>query len=117
TLRRELNELKRPSATGAPDSSAAAQNRNGTEALEEKVDAQAALLAEQNQVKLESSQRLPVRLTGMALFNIFRNTAHAQSAQQYARFAQVARGPSEAGASLRQSVIGLEFQSPNAVLV
>ncbi len=114
TLRREVDDLKRPSSTGALEPSAPVQN--GIEALEVKVGAQADLLAEQNQVKVESSQRLPVRLTGMALFNIFRNTAHAQSAQQYARFAVPVRGPSESGASFRQTVIGLEFQSPYAVL-
>ena len=113
-MRRELDELKRPASAGAADAGIPAQSSAGT--LDEKVENQADLLAEQNQVKIESSQRLPVRLTGMVLFNAFKNTAHNMPGEQYTRYAQVARSPSEAGASLRQTVIGLEFQSPYAVL-
>jgi hypothetical protein len=115
-LRRELDELKRPGSAGAIDSGAPVETR--IEALEEKVETQAGLVTEQSQVKVEGSQRFPIRLTGMVLFNAFRNTAHSmrlQGPQQYPRYAEIARGPSIAGASVRQTVIGMEFQSPYAV--
>jgi hypothetical protein len=114
TLRRELDELKRPSSPERSNVETPVEQQ--IEALEEKAETQAGLLAEQSQVNVQSSQRLPIRITGMALFNAFKNTAHGQNGLQYPRMAQVARNPSEAGASLRQTSIGLEFQSPYAVL-
>ena len=113
-LRHELEELRRPSSQGT--SGAGIPVEQQIEVLEEKAETQAGLLAEQNQVSVQSSQRLPIRITGMALFNAFKNTAHGPNGQQYPRFAQPVPNPIEAGASLRQTIIGLEFQSPYAVL-
>jgi hypothetical protein len=114
TLRRELEELKRPPSQDSSNVGIPVEQQ--IEALKEKSETQAGLLAEQNQVNVQSSQRLPIRITGMALFNSFKNTAYGPNGQQYPRMAQPIRNPSEAGASLRQTIIGLEFQSPYAVL-
>src|SRR5882672_8359561 len=65
-VRQELAALKQEAAT---ESSTAAR----IEALEEKVDVDSGRLTEQAQVKVETSQRVPLRLTGMVLFNAFRN--------------------------------------------
>ncbi len=85
------------------------------QALEEKLDLQAGRVAEQDQVKVESSQRVPVRLTGMVLFNAFRNSRHGLGADNPIT-ASIAPGRANTGGTLRQSVVGLEFQGPEAVL-
>ncbi len=82
--------------------------------LEEKVDLQEGRLNEHDQVKVESSQRVPVRLTGMALFNAFTNSHHTGGADNPLT-ASTATGPVNSGGTMRQSVIGLEFDGPEAV--
>ncbi|MBI3696622.1 MAG: hypothetical protein HY238_17505 [Acidobacteria bacterium] len=100
-LRGELNGLKPPSAR--------------LDEVEEDLQLQAGRLAEQEQVKVESAQKVPVRLTGMLLFNAFRNTAHGGAADNPTT-AQINAGPVNAGGTLRQSVVGLEFHGPEAIL-
>ena len=82
------------------------------EQLQEKVELQAGQLAEQAQVKVEGTQRVPIRLTGMLLFNYFRNGPHGGSTTDYPGIPQIARAPVNIGAGLRQSVFGLDFQQP-----
>jgi hypothetical protein len=67
------------------------------------------------QAKLESDHRSPVQLTGMILFNAFRNGRHAQDAQ-YPTSASLEMEPRTSGASMRQSIIGLKFQAPEKIL-
>jgi len=105
-LRQDLQELKH--AAPAPE-------EQRITALEEKVEVQAGRLNEQDQVKVESAQRAPVRLTGMALFNAYANTRHGGAADNPV-VATISAGPVNAGATMRQSTIGLEFNGPEAVL-
>lgn len=98
SLRQELHKVKEPVG-----------------ALVEKVELQAGRITEQDQVKVESVQKVPVRLTGMALFNVFGNGRHG-GAPDNPTIAVNARGPVNAGGTFRQSVIGLEFDGPEAVL-
>src|SRR5262249_47902815 len=93
TLRRELDELQRPSSQEKPNVVEPVEQQ--IEALKEKAEIQAGILAEQNQVNVQSSQRLPIRITGMALFNAFKNTAHGPNGLQYPRMAQMTRNASE----------------------
>ena len=67
------------------------------------------------QTKVESDHRSPVQLTGMVLFNAYRNGRYAQDAQ-YPTSASLQMEPRTSGASLRQSIIGLKFQSPEKIL-
>jgi hypothetical protein len=85
------------------------------EALEDQVQIQAGRLAEQDQIKMQGSQRTPVRLTGIVLFNAFLNGRHGQTVD-YPPTAAVSPGRTRAGATLAQSVVGLDFQTPDAVL-
>lgn len=85
-------------------------------ALEEKVELHDGRLSEQDQVKVETTQRVPIRLTGMILFNAFRNTRHANTNRDYPVIAINTPGIAQSGATLRQSVIGVDFQTPEAVL-
>ncbi|MBI3667325.1 MAG: hypothetical protein HY236_14050 [Acidobacteria bacterium] len=115
-LRQELTKAKQETPAGAlerPAESASTAAR--LEELEEKLEVQAGRVAEQDQVKVETTHRVPVRLTGMALFNLFSNTQHGGGADNPV-VASAASAPANSGATLRQSVLGLEFEGPEAVL-
>src|SRR5438477_1026265 len=66
-LRNELAVSRSQSASGPADGAQAAD-------LGEKVEVQERRIEEQAQTKVEASQHLPVRITGMALFNAFLNS-------------------------------------------
>jgi hypothetical protein len=82
----------------------------GVAALEEKLEIQQQRLEEQAQTKVEASQRFPIRLTGMALFNAFLNSKQ-NGGSEYPVVAS-ATGPGTAGATLRQTIVGLDFRGP-----
>ncbi len=77
--------------------------------LAERVAAQEARTAEQQQTKVEASERFPIRLTGMALFNAYRNSESSGAAAFPT--AAVAGGAS-GGATFRQSILGLDYFGP-----
>ena len=80
----------------------------------EKLDIQERRIEEQAQTKVEASQRFPIRITGMALFNTFYNTRNANNADIATTAAPVA-SRAVGGATFRQSVFGLEFNGPQAI--
>jgi hypothetical protein len=79
--------------------------------LEERVAVQERRIEEQAQTKVEASQRFPVTLTGMVLFNGFLN-GKANGGQQNPTTASISSTPLYGGGSLSQSVLGLQFQGP-----
>ncbi len=97
-------------AHAAPETPAAAP-----ETLEEKVDVQGQRVEEQAQTKVESSQRFPIKLTGMALVNAFVNSKQ-NGGSDYATAASAAPGADRGGATVRQSIIGLEYNGPQTFL-
>jgi hypothetical protein len=86
-----------PSAAGIPERLDIVENR----------------VEEQAQTKVETAQKFPIRITGMALFNAFSNS-RANGDQDYPSIALPADGR-RAGATMRQTVIGLEFRGPRTV--
>lgn len=78
---------------------------------EEKLEIQERRIAEQAQIKVEASQRFPIRLSGMALFNAFLNGRHSGGSDLPVR-ASLQPGPRAGGATFRQSMIGLEYEGP-----
>ena len=82
--------------------------------IEERVAVAEHRIEEHAQTKVESSQRFPVSLTGMALFNAFLN-GRASGGQQNPVIASPADSSSAGGASLSQSVLGLKFQGPQVL--
>ncbi|MFL6352184.1 MAG: hypothetical protein ACJ74Z_10085 [Bryobacteraceae bacterium] len=78
--------------------------------LEERLEVSEQRIKEQAQTKVESSQRFPVTLNGMLLFDAF------LSSRQPVLYGQ-ADGSTEygsnGGATLRQSIIGLDFRGPH----
>jgi hypothetical protein len=93
-------------AAAAADSSAAPQAT-----LEERQTIVERRVDEQAQIKVEASQRYPIRITGMALFNAYYNSRYG-GGQQYPGAASLNASPPAVGGTLRQSIIGLEFHGP-----
>lgn len=70
---------------------------------------------EQAQTKVEAANKFPLTLTGMALFQTFYNTRGANGVDVGTQ-AAVTPGRAAAGASVRQSVIGLKYHGPATFL-
>ena len=81
--------------------------------LEDKVEIQGQRIDELAQTKVEASQKFPIRITGMALFNAFLNSRQTGGVE-YPVTAS-APGASSAGATLRQTIIGLEYRGPETL--
>ena len=107
-LREELSASRGTQTDGA----AAADDSQPTVA--ERVEIQQARIEELAQTKVEASQKFPIRLTGMALFNAFMNSK--QSGGVDYPIVAAPTGPGHDGATVRQTIIGLEFSDPTAVL-
>jgi hypothetical protein len=81
--------------------------------VQERLEVQETRSAEQAQTKVEASQRFPIRITGMALFNTFLNSG-GSGGSEYPTIAVPGEGGS-AGATLSQTVVGLDYNGPSAV--
>ncbi len=81
--------------------------------IEERLQVQESRTTEQAQAKVEASQRYPIRLTGMALFNAFFNS-RGNGGVEYPSIA-VPGSIGSGGATLRQSTIGLDYSGPQTV--
>ncbi len=86
----------------------------GGPGLAERVAVQESHSAEQAQTKIESSQRFPIRVTGMALANAFINSKQ-NGGIDYPTIAYLGRGNATGGASWHQTVIGLDYHGPEAL--
>jgi len=82
--------------------------------LEEQVQIQGQQIQDLAQTKVEASQRFPIRVTGMALFNTYLNS-NLNGGNQYATVASLTPGVDKGGATMRQSVIGLDFRGPTTL--
>jgi len=84
-------------------------------ALPDQVAVNTSRVDEMAQTKVETSQKMPLRVAGMALFNAYlngRNNAGAENTP----VASVGAGDATGGGSLRQTIVGLEFESPKTVM-
>lgn len=97
-------------ARGTPAETAAAPPAE----IPERVDIAERRIEEQAQTKVEASQKFPIRLTGMAIFNAFSNSAD-NADTDYPGTAQPSALGRRAGATFRQTVIGLEYRGPMTV--
>jgi TolA-binding protein len=90
--------------------SGAANLAAAVDELREKQDVQESQAAAQEQAKVGSESRYPVTLSGMILFNGFVNT-HAVDAAPTP--AMAFSGPGATGATLRQTVLGIDASGPH----
>src|SRR5580692_2083926 len=79
--------------------------------LDEKLAVVETRIEEQAQTKVEASQKLPITLTGMVLFNASLN-GRANGGSEYPTTASIGTNSFPAGATLAQSVLGMKLQGP-----
>src|SRR5260370_14772250 len=103
-LRKELADLHDPHASAASDGQPA----------EDRVAVQQSRVEELAQTKVESSQKFPIRITGMDLFNAYVNGRHNNQSDN-PTIASFIKGDATGGATLRQSTLGLLFNGPLTV--
>ncbi|HEX4770599.1 MAG TPA: hypothetical protein VH351_07210 [Bryobacteraceae bacterium] len=108
---RSLKEQLHPQSAEAGPANANSVMAPSAPPIEERVTVNEGRIAEQAQTKVESSQKFPIRLTGMLLFNAFDNSHYGagESAADYG----LLTGPAGAGATFRQTLLGLEFDGPH----
>jgi len=126
-MRKELSELRSQmprseapapplqsdSAPGASSASPEVPARSTIGAVQDLEEHQAVLeseIATQEQTKVESESKYPVRITGMALLNGFVNTGAVDVA---ANPSLALGGPGSAGASVRQTMLGFDARGPH----
>ncbi|MEO7144705.1 MAG: hypothetical protein ABI165_14500 [Bryobacteraceae bacterium] len=107
SLRAELAAANKPGQPGGGTGEAAKTQPP----LEERVAVTEQRVQEQAQTKVEASQRLPITMTGMVLFNSYLN-GRASGGQQDPTQAALTDNVAAGGAGLRQSVLGFKFQGP-----
>ncbi|MGA7237689.1 MAG: hypothetical protein WBY44_18530 [Bryobacteraceae bacterium] len=83
--------------------------------LEDRVAIQEKRIEEQAQTKVETSQKFPITITGMALFNAFLNSRNAGGVE-YPTAASLVTTPEAGNATLRQTIIGLQYHGPQTFL-
>ena len=111
----EVHQLRSALAQsrGAPEAASLQESQSG-QAIEEKVDVHERRIEEQAQTKVESSQHLPLRITGMALFSASLNSRLTGGFDETTT-APPRGGALSGGATLRQSIVGFEFRGPETI--
>ncbi len=105
SLLTEVKQLREAVKAAQADSAAR------TQTLQDRAEVTAQEVKDQAQTKVESSQRFPISLTGMFLFDSYLFTGPADP--EYAYLSGYTSGNPSAGATLAQSVIGLDFRGPS----
>ena len=83
--------------------------------VDERLAIQESRIEEQAQTKVEASEKFPIAITGMALFNTYLNSRQG-GGSEYPTAAALASSPEAAGATLRQTIIGLTYRGPQTFL-
>ena len=110
-LVQEVHDLKQTVAASQPQA-AATQTQTQNASTEERLAVDENRIEEQAQTKVEASQKFPISLSGMLLFNAFRSTPTSIDTGNES-YSSLLSGPSTSGATLRQTIIGLQFQGPS----
>ena len=110
SLRTEVRELRTKLEGPVPPPTEAA-----LPSVEERLEVAEKRIDEQAQTKVEMSQRFPLKLSGMVLFNTFAIMRH-NAGNDFNSTASLAPSRMNSAVSLKQSVIGLKFDGPRSVL-
>ncbi len=84
------------------------------EATTEQIAVQKARVDDLAQSKVESSEKMPLRITGMVLFNAYVNGRYNNGTEN-TTIASVNQGDATGGGTFRQTTFGLQFDGPQAV--
>ncbi len=121
-LRRQLSALQerlavnaesqapQPAPTSTPTSAKKTELAQQIDALREQQTIQQSQIATHEQAKVESESKYPVKITGLILLNSFVNTKATDVIQAPTLATE---GQGSAGASLRQTVLGLDARGPH----
>ena len=109
-----LDRLERENAALRQEVQSLKSRLAPAEAVEERLAVQEARNEEQAQTKVEASQRYPVRLTGMAVFNTYYNSRF-NGANDNPAIASLTVGNNRGGGTFRQSSVGLLFDGPQTI--
>ncbi|MBV9768462.1 MAG: hypothetical protein JOZ32_02725, partial [Bryobacterales bacterium] len=82
--------------------------------LDERVQVAEQRISDLSQEKVEASQRFPISLTGLVLFNAFLNGKNS-AGDEDPTTASATPGSTTNGATVAQTVLGLRYQSPQAL--
>ena len=105
----ELREQIRPTQAKQEQSLDENPDQNPPQAtLDERVAVNEARIADQAQTKVEAAQKFPISLNGMLLFNAFANS-RADGTSGFG----LPTGPARSGATVRQTLLGLDFHGPS----
>ena len=100
--------LATPPAETSPDSSDS--NAAAIQDLRERQAIQETEIATQEQTKVESESKYPVKITGLLLMSGFKNTGGVDLASNPS---VATGGPGTAGATVRQTVLGIDARGPH----
>lgn len=110
-LRDEIRKLRQELALANKAEVTTAAAVPAPPSVEERLDIQETRTADLAQSKLDTSQRMPVELTGMLVFNAFSNGQFGGTLQNPVS-AALTRGQANVGGTFRQTVLGLRFHGP-----
>ncbi len=110
-LTEEVRALRAELAASRAAASPAPVPAAGAPPIQERLDVAEQKIADQSQTKVEASQKLPITLTGMVLFNTFLN-GRASGGAEYPTAASQTNSSQAGGATLSQSIVGMKFQGP-----
>ncbi len=114
-IQQQLAAIRGENGSAAPSSSAegataASQLSAAVDELRERQLILESQVATQEQTKVESSSKYPVRISGMILMNGFVNTGKVDSAPTPSI---ALGGPGTSGATIRQTILGLDLRGPH----
>jgi hypothetical protein len=110
-LAEQVQQLKSELAASRPDVSTNAASPG----VDERLAIQDSRIEEQAQTKVEASEKFPISITGMALVNAYLNS-RGGGGSEYPTAAALTSSPEAAGATMRQTTIGLIYHGPQTFL-
>jgi len=113
-LNEEVRTLHEQLAIAREAASPMASAPAEVEQLQDQLAVDKARVEEMAQSKVESSQKVPIRITGMALFNAYVNGGFNGNTEN-TTIASLGRADATGGGTVRQSILGLQFESPQTV--
>ena len=100
-------------ATSAAPAARGRRRRHAT--VEERLDIQEQRIEEQAQTKVEASQKFPIRLDGHGAVQRLRRIRRQSGGVGLSHGGRAPPAPGTTGATVRQTILGLEFRGPRAI--
>ncbi len=116
SLREQLNASGPNVKPSASDTDQVRQSAPDEPTVDERLTVQERRTEEQAVTKVEAAHKYPIQLNGMLLFNAFANSASIVNTAAYGPNSMyeygLLTGPNRSGATIRQTLLGFDFQGP-----